>query len=167
MNLAFLALCVYFLLGLSVGEHQLRYETIHGTDTQKLSTSRRGQLRSFRNNVALKNLKARQHHENSKGPIDGSSRFTFIPNDKAPPFVLKSLKGTLKYPSALFANSSLIFVVFDNQSSYVDCMWHSNEALLPLVQTKLEHVHYVFLPSGNGDPLLKAKWLYKRLESLG
>ncbi|XP_014788143.1 uncharacterized protein LOC106882100 [Octopus bimaculoides] len=167
MHLTYLTLSVYLLFGLSVGEYQLQHQTIPGRDVQKLSTSHRGQLRSFRNNVALKNLKARQHHENPKRPTDGFGRFTYIPNDKAPPFVLNSLEGTLKYPSALFANSSLIFVVFDNQSSYVDCMWHSNEALLPLVQSKLEDIHYVFLPSGNEDPLLKAKWLYKRLESLG
>ncbi|GAB1609394.1 uncharacterized protein LOC115221110 [Argonauta hians] len=145
-----------------------QYDSISGMKVQ-LSSSNNGHHLDLRNRIALDNLRTRNSGNtgNSRPHQAGLNRTSLLPNDKAPPFVLNTLSGSLKYPSDVFVNSSVLFVVYDNQSSYVDCMWHSDKALLPLLNTPLQYLDLVFIPAGNEDPLLLAKWMFTRLSSLG
>ncbi|XP_061174811.1 uncharacterized protein LOC133183952 [Saccostrea echinata] len=89
------------------------------------------------------------------------------PGDAAHSFSLWTLSGKFDYPTKQFNKVPLIIHYFDPTSSaFLDCLWNSDEALLPIVQNDTR-THFLFIPSTNKvHAQYGAEWMYNRINTL-
>lgn len=115
------------------------------------------------NNIAMKNLRSAKVNRVLK---DGEVP-SLKPGDPAPSFRLWTISGLFDYPNKQHINISWVIHYFDPQNSaFLDCLWNSDEALLPIVKNDPD-THYLFIPmTDNLQSVHGAKWMYDRIHSL-
>lgn len=89
------------------------------------------------------------------------------PGDKASPFRLWTLSGIFEYPNNQLNNKSLIIHYFDPvNSAFLECIWNSDEALIPIIQSDLSTQHLFIPMTDNVQALYGAKWMFHRINVL-
>lgn len=89
------------------------------------------------------------------------------PGDKASPFRLWTLSGIFEYPNNQLNNKSVIIHYFDPvNSAFLDCLWNSDEALIPIIKSD-PYTQHLFIPMrDNVQALYGAKWMFNRINVL-
>ncbi|KAK7886532.1 hypothetical protein WMY93_026153 [Mugilogobius chulae] len=83
------------------------------------------------------------------------------PGDPAPAFTVPTLDGPFQYEPGVF-RGSLIIHAFTNQSAFLESVWGSEEALVPLVQGLPESAH-VLLMSLDDSAVSDVLWMREQL----
>ncbi|KAK7895437.1 hypothetical protein WMY93_020762 [Mugilogobius chulae] len=83
------------------------------------------------------------------------------PGDPAPAFTVPTLDGPFQYEPGVF-RGSLIIHAFTNQSAFLESVWGSEEALVPLVQGLPESAH-VLLMSLDDSAMSDVLWMREQL----
>lgn len=96
--------------------------------------------------------------------VDDKEVINFKPGDSAAPFVLNTLRGKLEFPLPPLENTSVLFMVYNKQSAFLETLWNSNEALKPFILDTTPNVNYVFIPTDD-NAVNEAKWLQSRMRS--
>lgn len=91
----------------------------------------------------------------------------FNPGNRAPPLSIWDINGKMDLPNAGWMNMSFILHVFDEDSGFLEFMWNSDAALLPLIDESLNNTHFIFIPkrSSLNDPY-GAVWMKNRIKTV-
>ena len=110
---------------------------------------------------ALANRNLGNSEKRFSGIMDGEVTL-YEPGQPAPNFEIWGLKGKVAFPSALFENKSIIIHMFDPASAFLECLWTSDEALSPLLETSNNSV-LIFIPkSAEVYQKYGAVWMHNR-----
>lgn len=89
------------------------------------------------------------------------------PGDSAPSFTLWTLSGKIDFPSKLLTNVSIMIHYVDPvNSAFLDCLWNSDEALLPIIQNDTKTHHLFISNTDNAHAIYGAEWMYNRINTL-
>lgn len=122
---------------------------------------------SWRKNLADKNLEFQNKHAAVVTLFGDGEVITYNPKDQAPDFALYTLSGKYVYSQAT-RNHSIVILVFDTNSAFLECLWSSDDALKPLLHPEhLNNTEIIFISkSAHYDEEYGALWMKNRLDTL-
>jgi len=91
----------------------------------------------------------------------------FNPGNRAPPLSIWDINGKMDLPNAGWMNMSFILHVFDEDSGFLEFMWNSDAALLPLIDESLNNTHFIFIPKRSSlNDTYGAVWMKNRIKTI-
>jgi hypothetical protein len=125
-------------------------------------------------NVIFKKAKIGRNNLNVVKKDSPSSRFLgdgevieFNPGNRAPPMSIWDINGKMDLPNSKWMNMSFILHVFDEDSGYLEFMWNSDAALLPLTDESLNNTHFIFISKRSGmNETYGAGWMKNRIKTV-
>ena len=91
----------------------------------------------------------------------------FNPGNRAPPMSIWDINGKMDLPNSKWMNMSFILHVFDEDSGFLEFMWNSDAALLPLIDESLNNTHFIFIPKRSGlNETYGAVWMKNRIKTV-
>jgi hypothetical protein len=125
-------------------------------------------------NISKFNLNSVHNFRNPKfgtvrngGKLKDGEVMVLKPGEDAPAFTLWTLSGKLYFPSKLLSNVSLLIHFVDPfNSAFLDCLWNSDEALLPIIQNDTKTHHLFISNTDNVHAIYGAEWMHSRINTL-